>query len=278
MKTEVLIVSGLMLILSGSVWLLAEARKKIVKPVSANITEAYRTKNRNNSINNIYKFLSLIGFWGGFYFWQMSDRNLWWTILCVFTVLWFLKVKKSLFLVSLMWLVAMFLAFININLGLIWLLTVIGTGYFNVGENREKQNIFTQLSVLLNPVSAIGVQIISNIKEIKYDELLGLTATETGSEGLIICPVCQETMKLFKVKDGEENVVYDRCPKCQAVFFDDRDHFWAILKSQTFGKQKNTGKYLCPRCQIRLRRSHSRLDPENAIVYSCPECLGNLLI
>lgn len=227
-----IIVAGIFGLMSG----------KKIKEKFVSVTEEYRKFYKNNICNKIYKIISIFCLLGGIFIWVISDRNILWTILCLLTILWFWRVKKMPVLASLSFLAAMSLAYFNLNAGLVWLLTVIAMGYF---EFQTKNTI-------------------------EFDKLPNLTAVSTKSEGLINCPVDQEVMNLYKITDGEETVMFDKCLKCQAIFFDEENHVWPILKSQISNPKNKIGKYLCPRCQIMMKKKQEYLQ--------CPRCLGNLMV
>jgi len=283
MKAEVLIMSGLMLIISGTVWLVMETKNNKKPGNTSNflsITKAYLKLKNNLYIKAISSIFGLVALILAGMFWYRSGllNNYLFTALSLFTLVWYQRVNSSWVLTSWMGLFTVILGFFNINLGLIWLLTVIGSGYYKQDQKREMHNLAVQMSVLLNPVSSVAIHLNPLSKNVSLENFPEINAVEAKLEGLITCPVCQETMKFFKAKDGEEDIVYDRCPKCQAVFFDDRDYLWPIVKSQKIKSKNKLGKYLCPRCQIRLKRSHYRLDPENITIYTCSGCQGNLII
>jgi len=181
-----------------------------------------------------------------------------------------------------MWFFASMFGYLNFSLLLIWLLTVIGSGFWQEDKKRESQPFVVQLAVTVNTVSAVdnlaervfGVK----IKGIKLIELAVGKTERKLNEGLLNCPVCQKLMEFYKIADGDEIIVYDKCPNCAAIFFDDRDFLWTIYLGEHRKKAGKTGSYECPRCQRKMRVKTSKFDPEKAVTYFCSECLGNLLV
>ncbi len=275
MNAEVLILSGILLIVSGAFWLASEnktLRQAQGKQIS--ITEIYRNYHKNYNFHKYYIVMGVGALLTGGWIWWLSDRNIMWTILWLLTCLWYIRMKRSVSMTGLLFLGGAILYFYNLQLGLIWLLTVIGLGYFDYNLSRETQPMFAQIAVVLNPVGALGKLISLRVPEVKLGELTSLEVTELPNESIVDCPVCKTAMKLYKTQDGEEKIVFDQCPKCRAVFFDEREHLWAIRKMSDDRLQMadNKKQIYCPRCEIKLK-----FDKKENFYY-CSECWGNLVI
>lgn len=270
MNAETLIISGLLLVLSGAVWLWIDSSKSETGK-QPSLTEAFKANYRRIQVNYFFAGLGLISLSAGVYIWWVSEKNLLWTWLWIATCAWFLKMRRSISMTGLLFLGGAALYYFNFQLGLVWLLTAIGIGYFDYNSQREKQNIFTQISVVLNPVGSLGIFLNNLIKKGQIEQVGELKMSRIQAENLYDCPVCKTGMEFFKTQDGGEKVVFDKCPKCGAVWFDEIEHLWVIKKINNPAKSQNfKGPPICPRCNIKM--GYKKQEK----VYICAKCRGNL--